>query len=58
MESETWCEAPPVARSARSVLLYVRTHRSERWRIAPRLGLQATQFLVELDVGGGERGAG
>jgi len=44
MESEPWCEARPVARSARSVLSYVRTHRSERWRIAPWIRLQALLF--------------
>ena len=44
MEPEPWCEAPPVPRTARSVLLYVRTDRRKRWRIAPRIGLQATLF--------------
>ena len=44
MESEPWCEAPPVARSARSALLCVSTHRSERWRIAPWIRLQAMLF--------------
>jgi hypothetical protein len=44
MECETFCEAPPVARSARNVLLYVSTHRSERWRIAGCIALQATLF--------------
>jgi hypothetical protein len=51
MESEPWCEAPPVVTSARSVLLYVRTHRSERWRIAPRSRLQATLFQVRKRLG-------
>ena len=53
MEPEAWCEAPPVVRTARSVLLYVRTDRSKRWRIAPRLRLQATLFagLVGLLLG-------
>ena len=44
MESEPGCEAPPVARTARSVLLYVRTDRSKRWRIAPWIRLQAMLF--------------
>jgi hypothetical protein len=44
MQREAWCEAPPVARSARNVLMYMSTHRSERWRIAPRIGLQGTLF--------------
>jgi hypothetical protein len=44
MESEPWCEAPPVLRTARSVLLYVRTDRKKRWRIAPRIRLQAMLF--------------
>jgi hypothetical protein len=41
MECETFREAPPVARS---VLLYVSTHRSERGRIAGCIALQATLF--------------
>jgi hypothetical protein len=44
MERETFCEAPPVARSARSALWCVSTHRSERWRIAGCIALQATLF--------------
>jgi hypothetical protein len=44
MEAEPWCEAPPVLRTARSVLLYVRTDRKKRWRIAPRIRLQAMLF--------------
>ena len=52
MESEPRCEAPPVARSARSVLLYVSTHRSKRWRIAPWLRLQALLFELAAHVAG------
>src|SRR4051812_38137803 len=48
MESEPWCEAPPVLRTARSVLLYVRTDRKKRWRIAPRIRLQASLFSEAL----------
>jgi len=44
MPSEARCEAPPVVRSARSVLLYVSTHWRERWRIAPWIRLQAMLF--------------
>ena len=48
MEPEPWCEAPPVARSARSGLMSVSTHRSERWRIAPWIRLQAMLFSDQL----------
>ena len=44
MESEARCEAPPVVSTARSVLLYVSTERSERWRLAPWIRLQVTLF--------------
>jgi hypothetical protein len=44
MECETFCEARPVARSARSVPLHVSTHRSERWRIEGCVALQAMLF--------------
>ena len=44
MELETRREAPPVARSARNVLPYVRTQRSERWRIAPRIRRKESLF--------------
>jgi hypothetical protein len=51
MERETFCEAPPVARSARSVLSHVSTHRSERWRIAGCIALQAMLFSSAVQLG-------
>jgi hypothetical protein len=45
MVRETFCEAAPVARSERSGLLPMSTHRSERWRIAARLACQARCFF-------------
>jgi hypothetical protein len=46
MEAEPWCEAPPRLRGPPGAdFLSVRTDRSKRWRIAPRIGLQATLFF-------------
>ena len=44
MGREARREAPPVARSARNVLMYMSTHRSERWWIATWIAAQAHLF--------------
>jgi hypothetical protein len=41
---EARCEASPVARSARNVLPYMSTHRSERWRLVPWIRPDAMLF--------------
>ncbi|MDB4977799.1 MAG: hypothetical protein JWN48_6140 [Myxococcaceae bacterium] len=43
MEREARCEAPLVASTARNVLLYMSTERSERWR-ATWIALQVMLF--------------
>jgi hypothetical protein len=65
MKCETFREAPPVARSARSVLLHVSTHRSERngsrdsasryQRLAGCIALQAMPFSAARSDGDGDR---
>ena len=50
MGREARCEAPPVPRSARSVLSYVSTHRRKRWRIATWIATQVPLFLLDAEL--------